>query len=198
MSTNRAEDIVRLLGMSGLTLRAELRRVEKEFSVQLLTTGSESGGQDEAYYPQFEAAVRSEASAMSTHYETFYCLERSIRQIVAQVLRDANGPEWWEKCVPDVVKQEARKNQQHEIDSAVTARSDDPIDYITFGQLGDIIKTADNWPHFADTFNSQKALTRVMSQLNTLRGPIAHCSPLAADEVDRLKLAVKDWFRLME
>lgn len=28
--------------------------------------------------------------------------------------------------------------------------------------------------------------------------PIAHCCPLAADEVIRLEITVKDWFRLME
>jgi hypothetical protein len=27
---------------------------------------------------------------------------------------------------------------------------------------------------------------------------VAHCSPLAEDEVLRLKLSVRDWFRLME
>lgn len=37
-----------------------------------------------------------------------------------------------------------------------------------------------------------------MNSLNLLRGPIAHCSPLAEDEVVRLKLTLKDWFRLME
>ena len=43
-----------------------------------------------------------------------------------------------------------------------------------------------------------KAVEKVMSTLNTLRGPIAHRSPLAQDEIVRLKLAVRDWFRLME
>jgi len=37
-----------------------------------------------------------------------------------------------------------------------------------------------------------------MANLNTLRGPIAHCSPLAPDEVLRLQLTVRDWFRLQE
>ncbi len=32
-----------------------------------------------------------------------------------------------------------------------------------------------------------------MFSLNMLRGPIAHCCPLSEDEVDRLRLAVKDW-----
>jgi hypothetical protein len=29
-------------------------------------------------------------------------------------------------------------------------------------------------------------------------GPIAHCAPLAEDEVVRLRLSVRDWFRLMQ
>ncbi len=41
------------------------------------------------------------------------------------------------------------------------------------------------------------AFTRIMTSLNMLRGPIAHCCPLADDEVVRLQLTVKDWFRLM-
>jgi hypothetical protein len=37
-----------------------------------------------------------------------------------------------------------------------------------------------------------------MASLNSLRGPVAHCVPLAEDEALRLQLAVRDWFRLME
>jgi hypothetical protein len=49
-------------------------------------------------------------------------------------------------------------------------------------------------------FRDQRACSRwsVMSRLNTLRGPVAHCTPLAEDEVLRLRLSVRDWFRLME
>lgn len=43
--------------------------------------------------------------------------------------------------------------------------------------------------------NSPKAVERIMSNLNTLRGPIAHFVELAEDEEVRLRLSVKDWFR---
>ena len=39
---------------------------------------------------------------------------------------------------------------------------------------------------------------KIIASLNALRAPIAHCSPLADDEVIRLQLTVRDWFRLME
>jgi bisphosphoglycerate-dependent phosphoglycerate mutase len=70
------------------------------------------------------------------------------------------------------------------------------VDYTTFGELGELIKT--NWDVFGGIFSSVKAVERVMGSLNSLRALIAHCSPLADDEVVRLRLAVKDWFRLME
>jgi hypothetical protein len=85
---------------------------------------------------------------------------------------------------------------QRELDSGVTVRSDDAIDYTTFGELSQIINS--NWSVFEDTFNSRRAVEKVMANLNLLRGPIAHCSPLAADEVLRLQLSLRDWFRLME
>jgi hypothetical protein len=82
-----------------------------------------------------------------------------------------------------------------EAESGVTPRSSERIDYTTFGELSDIVRA--NWGTFSDTFNNEKAFGRIMASLNILRGPIAHCSPLAPDEVVRLGLAVSDWFRLM-
>jgi hypothetical protein len=38
---------------------------------------------------------------------------------------------------------------------------------------------------------------KVIAVLNVLRGPIAHCTALAPDEIIRLRLAMADWFRLM-
>ncbi len=87
------------------------------------------------------------------------------------------------------------KNRSREQEAGITIRSIDMIDYTTFGELGEIIQA--NWETFADTFNNRRAMGRVLSSLNLLRGPIAHCCPLAADEVMRLRLAFAEWFRLM-
>lgn len=193
------EDAVRLFGSSGLLVQDELRLVEKQLGYKVrneAATREQNSGHDTEYYPQFDAKVREEAASMSRHYEVFYCLERSIRRLVQSRMAEAKGVNWWETAAPQSVRDEVRKNQTREIDSAITIRSDDPLDYTTFGQLGEIIIA--NYDVFADTFTGQRAVTRVMAQLNTLRGPIAHCCPLSEDEVLRLKLGVKDWFRLME
>ena len=77
----------------------------------------------------------------------------------------------------------------------MTQRSDALLDYTNFGELSVIITS--NWDLFSTVLTNQRAVTRVMSSLNLLRGSIAHCCPISEDEVERLRLSVKDWFRLM-
>ena len=146
---------------------------------------------------QFSAEVRESAILMAEHYKLFYMLENDIRRLIDDTIAEDNkGPDWWDKYAPDTAKLEYKANLQREQEAGFTRRSDNPLDYITFGQLGDIIRT--NYALFGGILSNPKAMGRVMFSLNNLRGPIAHCGMLAEDEVDRLILTVKDWFRLLE
>jgi hypothetical protein len=134
---------------------------------------------------------------MAPHYEVFYSLEKTIRRFVRDSIEAEEGTDWWDTAsVPPKIKTDVEDRKKREIDTGMTPRSDDPLDFTTFGELGEIIKT--HWEIFGSVFSSQKAVERVMGMLNSLRGPVAHCSPLAEDEVLRLQLSVRDWFRLME
>ena len=145
---------------------------------------------------QFSTEVRTNAGRMAEYYKFFYMLENDIRKLIDDTLIEAHGQNWWDAHSPGSAKEECKANQQREIEAGVSSRSDSELDYISFGQLGDIIRH--NWTLFGGILSNQKALGRVMYALNNLRGPIAHCGILAEDEVDRLKLTVKDWFRLLE
>ena len=189
-------DQVRSFGMSGMLITDEILALEKRFGLELGHSDRGNPERPSAYYPQFEQAVRAEAATMAAHYELFYCLEQSIRKLISDTLQDQAGPDWWSngKVVPNIVKDVADRIQR-EIDSGFTRRSDREIDYTTFGELSVIIGS--NWDLFGAIFSSKRAVERIMNSLNLLRGPIAHCSPLSEDEVDRLFLTVKDWFRSM-
>lgn len=189
-----AEDHIKLFGMSHALVERDLDKVEREYRVDLQREPKDDRDQD--YYPQFPHALRVEAAGMARHYELFYCLEKSIRNLVAETLKGAHGENWWTRCVPQPVRDNVKKNTQRELDSGVTLRSEQEIDFTTFGELGEIVRN--NWMDFGSTFSSEKAFTKIMTSLNMLRGPIAHCCPLADDEILRLQLTVKDWFRLME
>lgn len=190
------EEQFKVFVLSNHMLELELDDVERRHAVDL-QRGHSSVSVDRDYYPQIEAAIRAQAAAMAPHYEVFYSLENTIRQLIDETLSAAHGPLWWEqKRVPEGTKQEAEKRLNRERDLGITLRSEAPLDYTNFGELGEIIKL--NWDVFGALFTSVKAVERVMSMLNSLRAPIAHCSPLAEDEVVRLRLAVRDWFRLLE
>jgi hypothetical protein len=189
------EDKLKIFGMNNQFVELDLDRIEQTLKLDL---GRKKNKviKDNVYYPQFEAEIRNEAKQMSKHYEIFYCLEKSIRELITTSIETSYGDDWWNNKVPQKVRDEVKGRIQREVDSGVTPRSDEEIDFTTFGELGDIIKS--NWDVFGTIFNSQRAVERVMTNLNTLRAPIAHCSKLAEDEVVRLQLSVRDWFRLME
>ncbi len=191
-------DAIKLFAMSNQLVETELDRVEAELALELGRRDTTALEIDRTYYPQLDTDIRAEAHRMSRHYEIFYALENSIRRLVVEALQSKHGADWWDTSnIPASVKSEVDNRTKREIDTGMTPRSDEKIDFTTFGELGEIIKS--NWVDvFGDIFTSARAVERVMGNLNSLRSPIAHCSPLAEDEVVRLSLSVRDWFRLME
>lgn len=190
------DDPIRSFGMSGFLICDELRQIEQRFGIELGHVRKAEAGSAVAYYPQFEQSVRLEAADMSEHYEVFYCLEQAIRKLIVETLEDAEGTDWWNssRIAPDI-KADVASLVKKERDNGVTQRSDNMIDYTTFGQLSGIITS--NWDLFEPTLKSRRGVERVMANLNLLRGSIAHCCPMQEDEIDRLRLAVKDWFRMI-
>lgn len=191
-----AENTLKRFVFSNHLAERELDRIEAENDIDLNRDHRRLAAEED-YYPQIEQSIRAEAATMAPHYEVFYSLERTIRGLIVDTLKAAEGEAWWASGrVLPAIRSSAETLQQAEIDKAVTPRSDHPIDYTTFGELSQLMTS--NWDLFDQTFSSKKAVERVMASLNTLRGPIAHCSPLAEDEIVRLRLSVRDWYRLQE
>ena len=198
MWNHKIGEKVKAFGMTNQVLAEDLSRLGTLYAIDLGHANTRNAQVENVYYPQFEAAVRREAATMAKHYEVFYCLEKSIRALVSETIEAAEKTEqWWgSPRVPNAVKSEVESRVQREVDTGMTRRSSDELDYTTFGELSIIITS--NWDVFGGLFTSKKAVEKVMASLNSLRGPIAHCSPLAEDEILRLQLTLRDWFRLME
>lgn len=193
-------DKLKSFGMTNMFIENDLDAIESKFNVYLRDDNGLVGPTtdiEDAYFPQFGEAMRKDAAHMARSYELFYCLEKTIRAQISEMLEIAAGQNWWNKeTIPSHVIGEVKKRMKTERETGITPRSHEPIDYTTFGELGEIIKA--NWNVFASVFNNIKALESVLSTLNTLRNPIAHCSMLAEDEQLRLELSLRDWFRLAE
>lgn len=190
------DDTLRSFGMSGFLICDELKQIEQSFGVELGHVRRVDPITGVAYYPQFEQSVRAEAAEMSEHYEVFYCLEQAIRKLITETLEEAEGADWWNGSrVPTDIKADVANLVKKERDNGITQRSDRMIDYTTFGQLSVVITS--NWDLFEPILKNRRGVERVMASLNLLRGPIAHCCPMQDDEIDRLRLAVKDWLRMI-
>lgn len=190
-------DHLRSFGMSGYLVTEDLRTVEKQYGLELGHVPLAAVVSPIDYYPQFELEVRAEAATMARHFEVFYCLERSIRSLITETFSDSVGAaNWWDSGkIPTGIATAVKERQQRELDSGMSRRSDSALDYTTFGELSTIITS--NWTLFGTVLKSPKAVERVMTNLNMLRGPIAHCCPISDDEIVRLQLTVRDWFRLI-
>lgn len=190
-------DAIKLFSLNNLSIEAEVRRVEEDYNVDFGHRPLEKDEIDQTYYPQFAQRLRDEAEAMAVHYAVFYCLENSIRELVRERLEELYGENWWDndQVVPESVRKNAEGNRKRELGAGITPRSDEMLDYSNFGELGEIVKA--NWDIFGDMFRDKRAVERILAGLNTLRAPIAHCKALAEDEVVRLHLGLRDWFRQM-
>lgn len=187
---------VKSFAMTNMLLEADLDQIESKYEIDLGRSSTTASDIENAYYPQFQASLRAEAKKMAKRYEVFYCLEKTIRELLVDVFEASGDEEWWDNKVPDEVKLNVKKSIKREKEAAVTPRSSSPIDYATFGELSEIIKS--NWSLFGSSvFTEIKAVEKVMANLNSLRNPIAHCSPLAEDEDLRLVLNLRDWFRII-
>ncbi len=191
----KATDAIRLFGLTNLSVESDIRRVKSEHNVDLGHRPKPSAGPEEQFYPQFSEKLRNEADAMAQHFAIFYCLENSIRELITDRLEEAHGENWWDTAVPPNVRDNANKNRGKEVAAGVTLRSESMIDYSNFGELGEILKA--NWGIFGDMLRDISAVQKILGSLNSLRAPIAHCKPLAPDEIVRLHLGLRDWFRQM-
>ncbi|MDD9802891.1 MAG: Swt1 family HEPN domain-containing protein [Deltaproteobacteria bacterium] len=182
-----------MFSIHAILIDSEIKTLEKQMGITILKEQVISADEDD--YLQFELRFRQEAREMSRHYELIYCLERQIRVWIEETLIAEKGDRWWETSVPEAVQDGAKNNMKKEKEAGVSIRSEKEIDYINFGELGEIVKR--NWESFAPIFSDPRAFQKIVNILNQLRSPIAHSCLLSEDEIVRLRLTVRDFFRLM-
>ena len=132
------ESIIKLFGMANQLTVHDLSLIEERFEVSLGHTQETSDDRDQKYYPQFDEDVRKEAAGMARHYEIFYCLEKSIRTFVADMLQEEEKASWWDSGrIPQKIHQDVAARIKRELDAGITRRSEYEIDYTNFGELSE-------------------------------------------------------------
>src|SRR5665647_937156 len=114
---------VKSFAMTNMLLESDLDQIEKKYQIDLGRNRTQGSKIEDIYYPQFDASLRAEAKRMSQHYEIFYCLEKSIRQLIVDIFEATDDSDWWDNLVPEAVKQNTQKSIKREKEAAVTPRS---------------------------------------------------------------------------
>lgn len=183
---------LKLFGINNLLLETELLEIEDKGidmgHAQFLKIG------EVVDIEAFELDIRKQAKQMTNVYYLVFCLENSIRKLITDRLQEKSGATWWETNVPDSVRKKVAFRQKGEMETAFSERSAEPICYSDFLDLVDIIEL--NWADFSDSFRSIESVKSTLTTLNMIRRTVAHNSVLDEDEIQRLKLHVKDWIRI--
>lgn len=189
---NSLENKLQHFAFKNLMLETDLANLEKSgIDIQHIDTIQTNDIVDTDY---FEHNILTSARKMARFYVYYYAFENSIRSLISGRLEEKYGINWWSLKAPPSVKNNVEDNQKKEKETAMAIRSEDPLFYTNFGELIDIINY--NWDDFADTIRSKKAMESVISQFGKIRNVIAHSCELEDDDILRLKLLVKDWFRI--
>jgi len=147
-------------------------------------------------FAEFSATIQDGAEKMSRLYMAFFCFENSARELIAQIMRDSHGDDWWEQKVPNAIKTKVKgRKEQEDKNKWHQARSRNNIDYTDFGDMPGII--LNNWSNFENLFDSQEWVKSRFADLEKSRNVIAHNNVLEASEIDRIKLYLQDWARII-
>lgn len=165
---------------AGLRVGADQREVEQSLFAEMLSP--------------FAVELRNEALAMSRLYGLMYCFENSVRALVDERLTERYGVEWWKSKVPQKIRTfaEARMKDAEE-NSWLEGQRKDPLGFIQFGHLSDII--TENWADFVDLIPGQHWLKQRMDELEKTRNFVAHNRLLLPGEFQRIEMYVADWNR---
>lgn len=186
------EDQILKFGMKNLLLENNLIKLEKSgISIGHIQTLKKDKLVDTDL---FEKEILVRAEKMADFYVLYYSLENSVRKLITDVLLEKHGSDWWNKRVPPGVKSEVEKKRLEEKNTAMSIRSEDPLAYVSFGELIAIFDL--NWADFSDILRGQKAVQDTLSQFNKVRNVIAHSCDLNDDEILRFNLLIKDWLRI--
>jgi hypothetical protein len=140
-------------------------------------------------------SVRKAVSA-SEAYKLFFVFETYLREMVVDVLsNEGQEANWYDKVPSDVQKEIEKLEATEEMKSWMSLGSRDKSALMTLPQLLKIID--EKWKEGFDDLVRDKGLIQEARLLGHLRNTICHMSTIPAEEVERIKQTMRDWFRVV-
>lgn len=145
--------------------------------------------------PLLPQTIVKEASKMVNIYLKIYLFENSIRNLILKVLSTKYGKDWWETQVANDVKKDVQDRINKEKENRWHGkRGAHKMFYTDIGDLKSIISK--NWNDFKDVIKKEQGWVKLkIEEIEFSRNVIAHNNPLSDDDIQRLEVNFKDWFK---
>jgi len=132
------------------------------------------------------------AERMSLVYVTVAAFENSARELVTRVLLEAEGEDWWDKCVSDRIRTDAKKRMDAEQKVRWhVQRGGSPIKFTMLPNLANII--ANNLDKFEAYLPDIEWVKSVFEVVERSRNVIMHSGVLSDRDMARLGSLIRDW-----
>ena len=128
----------------------------------------------------------------SLAYKLFFVFEEYLRELVVAVLSKEDG-NWWDRVPTDVQQEIAKLEDTEDMKSWMALGSRDKSALMTLPQLLKVIEHA--WKQGFDDLVRDRGLIQEARLLVHLRNTICHMTTLSAEELERIKQTMRDWFR---
>jgi hypothetical protein len=157
-------------------------------------TTTRDTARDHDLFVPVQEHIRSGSLHMQRCYRLLFVLENFVRDFVSTRFSEIDGEDWFEKRATNAMKQRVTDRKQKEESNAWhTGRNEAPIFYLDFGDLALLI--TNHWSVFRDLLPDQHWVQSRMQEAERSRNVIAHTNVLAADEIARLEMYLRDWIR---
>ena len=144
--------------------------------------------------PILPKGILDDASKMATTaYPMFYVFENSVRYVIATMMANEFGDDWWHKgVVRDSLKNKIGKREGKGAETWRSGRAAHPI-YCT--DVNDLIKIVkDNWAVFRKLFPRPNWFANHVARLEMMRSTVSHMNPLLKRDMDRLRDDLSEWW----
>lgn len=185
-------DLLKKFVFNGLLLEDNFSRLE-EHGISI-RKGNNEIPVERIDSSDFSPKIIHDANRMASIYIVFYCLENSVRSLIAERLLERRGIDWWKSSVPKKIQESVEKlKEQEEKNRYHTQRSISLLGYTMFGNLAQIVINC--WDEFSDLFPTQAWVNSRFNDLEMSRNIIMHTGTLPEIEIERIESICRDWIR---
>ncbi|HEX4009405.1 MAG TPA: Swt1 family HEPN domain-containing protein [Solirubrobacteraceae bacterium] len=136
----------------------------------------------------------AQARRMATVYTAIAAFENSVRDLVRRVMLEAHGANWWATMVSAKSQAKAKTRQEDEEKHRFhTQRGDDPVRFIDFGDLLNVMRSNDDL--FAPFWPSPEWAKGIFDAVERSRNVIMHSGLLDMEDIERVGINIRDWVR---